>query len=118
GVSADADDGIDAVARAVEAVELFELTDDSLVGVHRKDCVVVAVHEQEWPRRHEPGDSRPGPLECIVEKHAVTVPIDDPVRNVGWEVSHAAHRDGDFDALVSRGDPECRGPAATDSGDG
>src|SRR5262245_41276176 len=65
-VSADADDGVNVVTRSVKAVEPFELGDDALIGVHRKNAILIAVDEQQGTRRNESGDPRPGPLERVI----------------------------------------------------
>ena len=80
--------------------------------------VLVAVDEQHRPRRDEAGDPRPGPLERVVEEHAVAVAVDHAVGDVRFQVGHAADRHGDLHPLVGRGDPERRRPAAADAGDG
>ena len=73
-------DRVDAVTRAIEAVQAFESVDDAFVCIHREDAVLVTVDEQQRSRRDESGDSSPGPLERVVEKHTVAVSVD----QLGW----------------------------------
>src|SRR5207244_650052 len=100
GVPADADDGIDAVPRAIQAVEPLQPADDPFVGIHRKNAVLVAVDEEHGPWSDQAGNPRPGPLERVVEKHAVAVAVDHPVGHVRFEVRHAADWSRDLQALV------------------
>ena len=45
GMAADADHRVDLIARSVQTVEPFEPRDHTLVGVHRKDRVLIAISE-------------------------------------------------------------------------
>jgi len=118
GVVADADEGVDEIRASIEAVEAFQSVVDPFIGVNGEDGVEVAIDEEEGAGSDESGDAGPGPLEGIVEKHAVAVTVDDAVTHVGGEVGHAADGDGEGDAFVGGGDPERGGSAATDAGDG
>ncbi len=66
GVSSDADDGIDRGTFAVQAIEPLESIDDSLIGVHGKDAVLITVHEAKGAGSHQGGNARPRPLERVV----------------------------------------------------
>src|SRR4029077_10922111 len=64
---------------------------------------------------HERSDLGPGPLECIDEKHAVAVAVDDFVPDIILEIAHAADGHGHFDAFVRSRDPERRRTTARDA---
>jgi hypothetical protein len=112
GVAAYADDAVDEVTPSVQAVDAFEPVDDPLVGIHREDAVGVAVGEQHRPRRHQCSDPRPGPLERVVQKHAVAMPVDYAVGNVRGQISHSADRHGNARALIGGSYPKRCRPAA------
>src|SRR5687768_14709188 len=78
-MSADADEAVDPIARAEEAIKTFEPVADAFVGVHGKDRVLVAIDEEHRSGPDQGGDEGPVPLIGIVEKHAVAMAVDDAV---------------------------------------
>ena len=117
-VSAHADNAVDRVTGSVVTIESFESIDDSLIGIHGKDAVAVAIGEQQWSRCDQSGYPAPGPLIGVVQEHTVAVPVDYSIWHVRGQVCHSADRYCDFHSLVRGCDPERRGSASADAGDG
>ena len=116
GVSADAHETIHHVPRAKKTVKPFQSVDDPLIGVHRKDRVLVAVHEEHRPGRYQRGDAGVGPLIRVVKEHAIAVAVDDSIRHIGLQVRHAADRHRRLHPFIRRRDPKRGRPAAADAG--